>query len=283
MLTTTRAFLLLGSLICGCAGLALGACSSSSGGSVSSPDGGGGGGADATHTGHDASGGGFDSSFGGLDSATGDDASPGNESGTGVDSGHHDAGKGGDATGGGDGGGGDAGGEAATEGGVDASVDVNCGSTPTLHQDEAGTIFCTYDFDSGVDLVCPTGQQCCLGGAIDFDAGIFAPQQCSAFGGTCANPPGGGAIPIECAQNADCTANGQAGDVCCLQGAIGPAVVAGCGYYKATYGSAVVCESPSAGRCAAGEVQICSTQADCPIGTTCTPMKWKLFQLGFCQ
>jgi hypothetical protein len=63
-------------------------------------------------------------------------------------------------------------------------------------------------------------------------------------------------------------------------------VVAGCGYPKATQGTAVVCESSDAGvapgACAAGEVELCSSQADCPTGTTCTPGKWKIFQVGFC-
>jgi hypothetical protein len=48
-----------------------------------------------------------------------------------------------------------------------------------------------------------------------------------------------------------------------------------------------VCEGTAGGTtataCAAGETQVCSSQADCPTGTTCTAGKWKLYQLGFCQ
>jgi hypothetical protein len=276
MLTRARTFLLLGSFVCASAGLGLGACGGGTSGGSSSQDGGG---SDAAHAGHDSAGatdgngGGLDSTFGGE---AGPDSSPGTDSGGGTDSGH------GSDSGNSDVAAGDGGGDAGVDAPADAVADVNCGSTPTLHQDEAGTIFCGFGFEAGADLLCPTGQQCCLGGPLD--AGGFAAQQCTPSGSACTNPPGGGAIPIECGQSSDCTANGEPGNVCCLQGATGPALVAGCGYYRATHGTAVVCELPATagGSCAPGETQICSTQSDCPAGTTCTPMKWKIFQLGFC-
>jgi hypothetical protein len=175
--------------------------------------------------------------------------------------------------------------EAGQEGGTIA----DCGSTPTLHVDEAGTIFCGFT-DAALD--CVTGQECCLGGYL-VDSGTFAGQQCAASGATCSNgvfgsdaaaPP----IPITCSQIADCKANGVTNAVaCCLQGATAPADAPTCTYPKATLGTAVVCESNDAGAngaapCATGEVQICSSQADCPTGTTCTPGKWKILQVGFC-
>jgi hypothetical protein len=185
--------------------------------------------------------------------------------------------------------------EGATEAGEDADAGpeggtvVDCGSTPTLHVDEAGAIYCGFT-DAG--LGCPTGQECCLGGFL-VDSGTFEAQQCAAFGATCTNgvygsdaaaPP----IPIMCGQIADCKANGLIEAVaCCLQGATAPAAPPTCTYPKATLGTAVVCESSDAGAtgpaaCATGEVQICSSQADCPTGTTCTPGKWKILEVGFC-
>jgi hypothetical protein len=176
--------------------------------------------------------------------------------------------------------------EAGQDGGDDGGSAVDCGASPTLHVDEAGSIYC--GFDGVADLYCPTGQECCLGGALG--GGAFAAQECAALGATCPNAgvadAGAPAIPIACGQIADCQTNGVLNAVaCCLQGATAPST-ASCTYPKATLGTAVVCESSDAGTgaqaCAAGEVQLCSSQADCPNGRTCTPGKWKIFQVGFC-
>jgi hypothetical protein len=166
----------------------------------------------------------------------------------------------------------------------DSGAPVDCGSAPTLHQDPSGNIFCGYGADGG-KVECTTGTECCLGG--DLGGGTFAPEQCGARGGTCTNggeidAGGSPAVPIGCMQIADCTANGVASAAaCCLQGATSTAT---CSYPKAEYGTAVVCETgnTSPGTCAAGELEICSSQSDCPTGTTCTAGKWKLFQVGFC-
>jgi hypothetical protein len=172
---------------------------------------------------------------------------------------------------------------------ADAGVPEDCGSTPTLHVDEAGSIYCGFT-DAALD--CVTGQECCLGGYL-VDSGAFAPQACATWGSTCKNGVYGNdaaaaPIAIECAQVADCNANGVTKSVaCCLQGATAPADEPTCTYPKSTLGSAIVCESSDAGgagvpACAAGEVQICSSQADCPAGKTCTAGKWKILQMGFC-
>lgn len=170
---------------------------------------------------------------------------------------------------------------ANTDGGG-TTTDAGCGSSPSLHADTAGSIFCGYT-DAG-PFSCTTGNECCLGGEIS--KSVFAPEACAAFGTACTNPVDGG-VQIECGQVSDCTANGVANAACCLQGATVPTIATGCSYYKASRGSGVVCEpGPDAGgsvpSCAAGEVQVCSAQADCPTGKTCTPMKWKLYQMGFC-
>ena len=162
---------------------------------------------------------------------------------------------------------------------------AECGTTPTLHVSEAGAIFCGYPADGGSAFSCNTGTQCCLGGKLGSN---FLPEDCVTWGNACDNPPPDASspgLPIECNQNADCTANGKANNVCCLQGATAPAIVQGCGYYKSSPGgSAIVCEQGTGGACSgSGEIQICSATSDCPTGKTCTPMKWKLYQLGFCM
>jgi hypothetical protein len=81
-------------------------------------------------------------------------------------------------------------------------------------------------------------------------------------------------------QVSDCTANGVANAAaCCLRGATAPVNPTGCSYPRSILGSQVTCETSA---CAAGEVQICASQSDCPAGKTCTPGKWKIYQVGFC-
>jgi hypothetical protein len=170
------------------------------------------------------------------------------------------------------------------DGGPGDSGNAECGTTPTLHTSEAGAIFCGFPADGGASFSCTTGMQCCLGGKLGQN---FLPEDCETWGGACDNPPPDAAIPgspIECNQNADCTANGKSGDVCCLQGASAPAIVQGCGYYKSAQGTAVTCETAANGACTgASDIQICEQTSDCPSGKTCTPMKWKIYQLGFCM
>jgi hypothetical protein len=180
-------------------------------------------------------------------------------------------------------------------GGDDAGVfdaGGNCGAIPMVHQNPPGDIYCGYDTDGGaLECLASAGDgMCCLGGSLG--NGMYAAQVCSP--NAMVGCPNGGeeaggtpAIPIQCNQIADCTANGFPGaTACCLQGASAPSVVPGCGYLTSRFGSAIVCEGSGGGgatSCAAGEVQICSSPADCPSGTTCAVGKWKIFQLGFCQ
>ncbi len=164
--------------------------------------------------------------------------------------------------------------------GSDASAsDANCNATPTLHPQEAGTLYCGNGADGGV-LFCQIGEECCLSGKLP-DGG-FAPEECIPWGGTCTN----GAVPrpIFCNQIADCIANGVANAAsCCIQGAPPPTIKPGCTYpnVKGGYGTGVVCEQTAV--CASGDVNICASQADCPSGTTCTAGKWTIFQFGYCM
>jgi hypothetical protein len=210
-------------------------------------------------------------------------SSGGTSSSGGGDSGAHPDGTASSSGGGDDGGASSSGGEGGGSSGGDAGTGPDCGNTPSLHATEAGTIFCGYEPDGGPAIDCPTGKQCCLGGALG--GGTYAPEECVTWGTACTNPADGG-IPIACGQISDCTANGQAGaTACCLQGAT-VATVAGCGFPKYSHGTGIVCEGDGGGAataCAAGETQICTSQADCPAGKTCTAGKWKIYQLGFCE
>jgi len=162
---------------------------------------------------------------------------------------------------------------------------ADCKDNPDLHPTEAGTIFCGYN-DAGTGFSCSTGQQCCLGGSTGSDT--YAPEGCYTWGGACPNPPPDGGAPIECEQTSDCYANTdggtEAGLVCCLEGATAPAVVAGCqaGDLKSSDGKGIFCEQGSA--CTnSGALQICEQNSDCSGGKTCVPMRWKIYEIGFCM
>ena len=166
-----------------------------------------------------------------------------------------------------------------------------CGTTPSLHPNPPGDIYCGYDSDGGA-IQCISddagnGGFCCLGGSLG--GGMYAGEICADNSAGCmVASEGTGPIPIQCNQISDCPGNGAPGaTACCLQGATVPAMPAGCNYLKSSHGSAIVCEgSPGDGGaapCASGEVQVCSSDADCPSGMTCQPGKWKIYQIGFCQ
>lgn len=172
------------------------------------------------------------------------------------------------------------------EGGID-DASVSCGNPPALHPTAPGDIYCGYGEDGGpLDCLASEGEgMCCLGGSLG--NGNYAPQMCSpnAMVG-CSNgaADAGGTAPIQiqCNQVADCTANGfQGAGSCCLQGSSGPVIEPGCTYPKWQGGTAIVCEANAI--CFPGEVQICSTNADCPQGMTCRPGKWKIFDIGTCM
>jgi hypothetical protein len=148
----------------------------------------------------------------------------------------------------------------------------NCGAnTPTLHPGTAGNVYC-------LESTCAIDQQCCLGGALD--GGGFAADECAGFGASCTNPVGGG-IPVECNQNADCSANGVSGGaVCCLRGGTS---YGGCQWPVATGGQGIFCEAPASFKCPGTDIQICEQDTDCSTGYHCIPGRWKTLQVGFCQ
>ena len=281
-------------------GALVAACSSQAANNFGSGDGG----SDATSgdASGDSSGGSSGSSsgtLGGSSSGGSSGSSSGSSSGAGSSSGNTGSSSGGSSGSGSSSGSSSGGSSGSSSGGpTDAGPDANCGSSPTLHADPAGTLFCGYQTDGGtLECVASSGDDvCCLGGEI---GGAFAPQMCAVTPAGCTNGSDGGidagqtpAVPISCYQVADCTNAGFSGAVaCCLQGGILENPAPGCTYPKATHGNAVVCEgtAPGAdaaatttGACATGEIQICSAQSDCPTGTTCTAAKWKIFQVGLC-
>jgi hypothetical protein len=222
---------------------------------------------------------------GGNDSGAGNTSSSGGGSSSGAGTGSSSGTPSGSSSGGSSDGGG-----SSSGGGEDGGTSASC-KIPTLHPNPAGDVYCGFGTDGG-DLDCLTDagtSQCCLGGTVE-DGG-YAPQVCGAYGSSCTN--GTKAIPIECGQISDCTANGIVGAACCLQGTTsGPAPIASCpaSDLKQGGGTGIVCEASDAGAsdagapsCATGEIQVCAQDADCPSGKTCVPIHWKLYDIGYCN
>jgi hypothetical protein len=173
----------------------------------------------------------------------------------------------------------------ATDGGTQVGSDasatgpcsgsaVSCGASPKLYPGPAGSLFCGNGAKGGV-LTCSSGEECCLGGALSVTS--YAPNECAPSGSACTNggtgtgmSPG---LPLACEQTADC----GSGAKCCLQSAT---LDSACGWPVYRDGGGTACEA--AGACTSGDVQVCSSDAECPSGTTCVAGKWQTFEFGLC-
>ena len=233
---------------------------------------------------------------GGMGAVACSSSSGGNgSSGSGSGSSGSSSGGGGDGTtSSSSGGSGSSSGSTGDDGGDAGTTTADCGSIPTLHKNNPGDVYCGPTDAGGLDCLFDSGSgYCCIGGSTSgTSAGPYYPQMCAANAAGCTNGapdagPYGPAIPVACNQIADCPTNGFTGaTACCLQAASTAAEVPGCGYVKAKGGNAIVCEGTGGGApttCASGEQNVCSSDMDCPSGTTCKPGKWKLVQIGFCQ
>jgi hypothetical protein len=194
---------------------------------------------------------------------------------TGGDSGGNHDGTTGSEGGGGDGGAIDSGGN---EGGGDSAGGCTHGNPPSLHVSDGGptSLFCGFKANDAGTLYCdPHTQNCCVGGSMGTG---FADPTCNTKGVACVN----GTMPkeIDCEDSNDCPV---VGSICCYTGPV-PTLDPTCNYYRATSGISTHCVDPDAGTaCASGEQQICSSNAECPSGKTCTPFKTIYFGLGFCM
>jgi hypothetical protein len=198
--------------------------------------------------------------------------------------------------------GGGSGGDAQSADGSDAhSQPPDCGVAPKLPVEDAGadaadagaavpgSIFCASS--TGGALVCPTGEECCIGGT---KGGAPQPAECAVFGATCINGTGdagpAAASVVQCNDVSDCTANGLPGaPACCLRGSQSEL---GCTYPLFVGGGDVVCEGegdagpPADGgitACLPGELQVCQGNADCAAGKKCVAASWIGRAIGVCQ
>lgn len=150
---------------------------------------------------------------------------------------------------------------------VDAGAD--CSKTPTLHPPAAdGGIFCPFSaVDGGKNIYCPRTDQCCE------SPKNGPPSSCVTKGTAC---PTAGSTVWECEDPADC----PGGQKCCAHsGDAGSVTVQqdSCGPYLSKFQG-----TRCAASCAAGELVVCESQAECTTGT-CTAVEPKANQIGVCK
>lgn len=166
-----------------------------------------------------------------------------------------------------DGSGGDA--QAKDSGTADAAKE--CGTAPALHTTPTEGVFCPFQADSGAadaSAACPStpGEHCCI-----YPKAANKPATCNTVAQGCDGEIDAGGSDFACDEPADCVG----GQVCCLDGIALKDPVC---YY---FGSKVRQTKCRIGGCNAGELTVCSAQADCATGT-CTAMDTKGKELGVC-
>ncbi len=137
-----------------------------------------------------------------------------------------------------------------------------CGTPPTLHPHAAIGSYCP--FGATGTLTC-AGQECCASPS-------GTTSTCEPTGAPC---PVAGSTRWECNQPADC-----GGGVCCGNVGASVALDSMCGFYRAPSVTESICQAS----CAAGQLTLCASQAECSPGKTCVPFKsgGRAIQLGAC-
>jgi hypothetical protein len=159
----------------------------------------------------------------------------------------------------------------------DAGSDA-CKTPPTLHPDDGGTIYCPFGPDGSAIYCSATTTVCCIGGGT---SGNYQVSKCQDKAMECDNPSADAAGParrVECEDSLNCGTSG----ICCAKGGV-PSDM-GCGYplEKPSF-SQTTCVTDG-GACALGDFQLCSSQAECPMGKTCTAARTSIgVQIGFCN
>lgn len=163
----------------------------------------------------------------------------------------------------------------------------DCSAAPTLRQNAA--VFC---FNAGQ---CKPGEAgICCADAKGSD-GKFLPPKCAEAAeattgyevGSCEFAEGSGGREWHCTESAHCP---NAGESCCVIGgtegtprAFPDSNFPGCGtYFNGDQGRNVGGSRCKTG-CEAGELTLCSSDAECPTGTACHPIKLANRFTGVCQ
>jgi len=153
-----------------------------------------------------------------------------------------------------------------------------CYSVATkLYPGDGGSMYCPFDTtDAGKTAYCSSSEHCCepsSGGS-----------SCVANGTACSPATD---TDWQCQQAADCKVRGT-GAVCCGTGSIAQqSAQPGCAADGGTLPPSIYVSGFKGSSCAAScpstEWQLCTTDAECPSGQMCVPMKSKGNDVGACQ
>jgi len=130
--------------------------------------------------------------------------------------------------------------------------------------------FCPFQ-QGGVFDHCNVGEHCCH---YPIESGLAA--TCNAGSVACAAPAITTGLDWRCDESNDCPG---ANSVCCFAGTVTP--IAQCPGTFASTGTGSACRAAS--QCAAGELQTCGSQSDCPLGKTCTGVRIRGKHVGICR
>ena len=145
----------------------------------------------------------------------------------------------------------------------------DCGAPPGLVFTDIEGPFCPFQANNVFDH-CAVGEHCC-----EYAAESALPSTCNAGATACA-PAISTGFDWRCDETNDCPAN----QVCCFDSPITPDPSCS-GHYRAPASAAQTACRP--GACLASETRTCGSQADCPVGTKCTGMRFRGKHFGFCK
>jgi hypothetical protein len=154
---------------------------------------------------------------------------------------------------------------AKPDGGGSADSGTTCPPVGQIFTSVEGP-FCPFQ-QGGVFDHCAVGEHCCH---YPIESGLSA--TCNAGAVACA-PAIANGFDWRCDETNDCPSS----TVCCFAGSI--TAIPQCPGTYSHVGSATACRSA----CAIGEMQTCGSQADCPIGKTCTGVRIRGKHVGICR
>ena len=181
-----------------------------------------------------------------------------------------------------------------TPGGSDAGAD--CSAAPKLRSNKG--VFCFGGEGSNDAGVCdPADDKVCCADSKDPATGQFVKARCAVAtasgegyqAGSCNFPPDAGGREWHCTESKHCPNSGEA--CCVITGTGGQAPTAqpdkdfpGCGtFFNGDQGYFVGGSRCRANGCNSGELTLCTSDAECPNGTTCHPFKLANRFTGICK